>query len=114
VTFEQLASNVVRVYLEVGSRRAHVLYSYDTPVVVWVSRLGRFVIDQAPTRTTAKHINQWEPRHPGHLDTKVSEAVLRAMVASIGFEAHAFIAALEHVDLPDDVRVGLDVLLEGK
>ena len=48
-----------------------VLYSYSTPVSVYVPGLGYLRTDKSYSRTTAKHITQWLDNAPAD---KISQA----------------------------------------
>lgn len=55
------ASNVTKVWI--GNKT--VLFSYEEPVALWVrgdGELKRYALKEAPTQTTAKHLNQHGPK----------------------------------------------------
>lgn len=112
LSVEMPAPNVMRVFInDQRAGTAVILFSYSTPVAINLPRLGEFVIDKSPTRTTSKHISQWTR---STAPIKVPEKVLAAMVESIGFDVQGLAQALaQHMKhLPEEVQVNLDALLE--
>ena len=56
---------------EVGTSKATVLFSYDTPVAAFILGRGYVRTDKFWSVTTSKHINQWLKDAIGHRDLTV-------------------------------------------
>lgn len=57
---ETMATNCVKVWI--GDKT--VLFSYSVPVALWVRGNGevkRYALEKAPTKTSARHLNQFGP-----------------------------------------------------
>lgn len=58
ITLEVLGANVTKVWL--GSKT--ILFSYNTPVAVWVDGVG-YQLQERISATTTKHLGQYGPRN---------------------------------------------------